>query len=523
MKACIKEQSLYEAVLNASKEYSSATAVSFFNKKISYAQIIYKINQFAQGLKDLGLHEGDVVTTVLPNIPEAVYLFYASNQLGLIINPLHPILPLHEIERTTKITKSKVLFCLNKRYLEISSKISNVFAINPMHERSSSTRLFAHVKHVKCIDEFYKKMPYTEYIRTIYEDAVYLNSGGTTGTPKIVRISSFAFNASAANYEWIVGEQERTKIGILAVLPMFHGFGLTVGIHYALANGSKSVLLPRFNRKLTVKFVKNDIANILIGIPLFYKKLLKQKGFKGKKLQNLKFAFVGGDFVPHKLQTAFNSRMEEAGSKCRLRAGYGLTETLSIFSVNNYQYLNSETVGLPFPNMECLVVDENMKPLPNGESGELLVRGEITMNGYLEHDDEYVEVNSKSYIRTGDIVLVNNDGALVYKQRAKRIIKVSGVPVFPSEVEDQVISLPFVYDAAIIGIEDEHHDHMLKLFVVLQRNNKLPIEDVENQIKNHLLSTIGVYALPKEIVYIRKIPKTLVGKIDVKLLSNQED
>lgn len=522
MKECVKEQSLYEAFLNATREYPNEVALQFFHFKLSYNELLYKVNQFAQGLKELGLVQGDVISLVLPNIPEAVYLLYGANQLGIIVNPLHPKLPLNEIVHSIKLTKTKFIFCLNQRYAELNKQFHNVFSINPFHERSVWHEIIGHKAHNKLIHSFYKKEPLRAYVHLSHEDAVYLNSGGTTGIPKIVRLSSYAFNASAANYEWIVGTQKRSEIKILAVLPMFHGFGLTVGIHYALACGSRTVLFPKFNRKLTAKYVKKGDISVLIGIPILFKKLLVEKEFNGTKLQNLKFAFVGGDFVTQKLQQDFDQRMEENGSKCRLQPGYGLTETLSIFSVNNYKYSKNGTVGLPFPNMDCLIVDEKMNPLPKGNEGQLLVSGEVLMNGYIGEKEEFATINGKRYLCTGDIMKMNDDGALIYRQREKRVVKVSGIPVFPTEVEDQLMSLDFIYDCAAIGVKDEKHDHILKLFVVVQRNNKLPQEEVEKRIRQCILENVGIYALPKEIVYIRQIPKTLVGKIDVKLLSKEE-
>ncbi len=514
----VPQESLYEAILRASKEAQKNVALYYFNEKIRWDRFIYRVNQFASGLKKDGVKPGDVVTVLLPNIPEAIYLMYAVSQIGAILNPLHPLLPKAEALRTISKTKSKFLFCLQIRYNEFKDENLKIYDISPAHELPKIKQLFA--KQEKCHHEcpYYKEEPLSEFVHMDKEDAVYLNSGGTSGVPKIVRLSSFAINSLCVNAPHLVGEVKDNS-GILCVMPIFHGFGLAVGIHLSLSLGYHAALMPKFNRKSAVKMLKHKQYSILLGIPIFYEKMLRCKGFAGKKLRQLDFAFVGGDFALPKLNEKFNLRMKEAGSSCRLYEGYGLTETVSLFGVNTKNEYRNGSVGKPMPNVYAKVVDENHKEVPVGEKGELICGGDTLMNGYLEHDDPFIEVDGKKYVLTGDNVHVDNEGYIYFNQRIKRIIKVSGVPVFPHEVEYCASTLDIVYEAAAIGVNDSRFGSALKLYIVLNKHYNGTKEEAEKVIREEIKKTVSEYANPKEIVFIKALPHTEVGKVDLKQLN----
>ena len=510
-------ESLYEAILRASKEAQNDVALYYFNKKIRWDRFIYRINQFAAGLKKDGVKEGDVVTLLLPNIPEAIYLMYAVSQVGAILNPLHPLLPKAEVERTMKETGSKHLYCLQIRYDEFKDLDVVKYDFSPSHELPKIKQLFA--KQEKCRHEcpYYNEKPTSEFVHMDQEDAVYLNSGGTSGIPKIVRLSAFAINSLCANAPWIVGDLKKNS-GMLCVMPIFHGFGLAVGIHLSLSLGYHAALMPKFNRKNATKMLKHQQYSILLGIPVFYEKMLRYPGFAGTKLRNLDFAFVGGDFALPNLSEKFNQRMIEGGSKCRLREGYGLTETVSLFSVNNIRDHKEGSVGKAMPNVYFKVVDEKNKEVPVNVNGELICGGDTLMNGYLNADSPIIEIDGKKYVKTGDNVHRDEDGFIIFNQRIKRIVKINGVPVFPHEVEYCVQTLDIVYEAAAIPVSDERFGSLLKLYVVLNKHYNGTEEEAEKQIREEIKKTNGVYANPKEIVFIKALPHTEVGKVDLKQL-----
>lgn len=534
---CIKEQSIYQTILKSANAYSNNTALIYMHRKFSYATLLRRVNQFATSLKEMGFKKGDVITVCLPNIPDAIYLVYAINQIGAISNILHPLLTEFQIEETMNYTGSKVLFCLDTKYQQFKVLRKNnvrVIACSP----ANGLRFVKKIGYLLSQRKVIGKIPNSQKIKKFYFarrelnfepdykcDAVYLNSGGTSGKAKIIALSSFAINALAEPVPWITGYYDYKDKGMLAVLPMFHGFGLGVGVHYMLSWGGVDVLMPKFNRDQTIKYIKKNNIKYMIGIPVLYESLMSKRKFKGKILKNLEIAFVGGDFVRSSLVSKFNERMVEAGSICRLREGYGLTETVCVCSINTHIHNKAGTSGTNLPCCKFKIVDpKTLEDLGYNKEGEVLVSGDTLMNGYVFAEDKeannkvFVEIDGVKWLRTGDFCSLDEDNFLTFKQRLKSIVKVSGVPVFPSMIEDCISTFKFVYECAAVGVEDEKHGHIIKLFVTLHREYRGSKEDAIKLINDKIVTELGVYSKPREIIFMDRLPHTAVGKIDVKNL-----
>lgn len=535
--ACKKEQSIYQTVLASATRWPHNTALIYMGHKFSYDHLLKRINQFAKSLLDLGYHKDEVITVCLPNIPDAIYLLYAINQIGAISNIIHPLYNFTQMEENIKITKSRVLFCLDTTYQmfkPLEKQGVKVIACSPANEllmvekfvyRQMNKKKIGRISLKNTTSLFYFAHRETSYDTRFKNDAVYLNSGGTSGKAKIISLSPFAMNALAHYGPWIIDVKDGKNIGMLAVLPMFHGFGLEMGVHIMLSFGAVCVLMPKFNRKQTIKYIKKNQVQLMIGIPILYESLLSKKKFNGKKLRNLKIAFVGGDFVSTNLLKSFNQLMIENKSQCRLREGYGLTETVCVCSVNTHHHNQAATSGMALPNVEFKVIDPvTLEDLGYDKEGELLISGETLMNGYVYAEDPkanektFLNIDGKKWLRTGDFCSIDKDNFVSFKQRLKRIIKVSGVPVFPSMVEDSASAYSFVYECAAIGVEDARHGHIIKLFVVLHREYKGTKEDARKAIDDKIIRDLGIFAKPKEIVFVDSLPHTFVGKIDVNKL-----
>ena len=537
--ACKKEQSIYETILASTNRWGKNTALIYMSHKFNYEHLLKRINQFAYSLKELGCKKGDVVTVCLPNIPDAIYLLYAINQIGSVANIVHPSYNFSQMEENVGKTKSKLLFCLDLSYQmfkPLEEKGVRVFSCSPTNELGPLAKMVYHHQNKKKIGkieykntskQFYFAKREREYNKEYLDDAVLLNSGGTSGKAKIIALSSFAMNALAHYGPWIIDVEDGKDIGMFAVLPMFHGFGLEMGVHIMLSFGAVSVLMPKFNRDQTIKYIKKGQIQLMIGIPIIYESLLTKKKFNGKMLRNLNIAFVGGDFVSTNLLKNFNQLMIENKSKCRLREGYGLTETVCVCSVNTHHHHKAATSGMALPNVRFKVIDPNtMEDLGYDKEGELCISGETLMNGYRYADDPqanekafFIDKDGVKWLRTGDFVSLDKENYVTFKQRLKRIVKVSGIPVFPSMVEDSASAYSFVYECAAIGVPDVKHGHIIKLFVVLHREYKGTIDAARKAIEDKIIRDLGIYAKPKEIVFIDKLPHTFVGKIDVNKLS----
>lgn len=535
---CKKEQTLYEALKNASIKYPNNPSFYYIYKKFSYTHLIKRINQFAFAMKEMGIKEDDVVTICLPNIPDALYIFYAINQLGAIANCVHPLFTYEQMEENMLHTKSKILYCLSTTYqmfYKLNDKGIKVISCSPTQEMSfvlDKAYKFKFRKQIGKIDNinstyfYYKSGLLNTFDKDYLKDSIYLHSGGTSGNAKTIALSSFSMNALASNGQEILDLKDFNNAHMLAVLPMFHGFGLCMGVHAMLAHGGCDILMPKFSSKETIKYLSKGKINYLIGIPTLYEALLKQPTFSGKKLQNLNIAFAGGDFVSTSLIERFNNRMKEAGSICRLREGYGLTETVTVCCVNTHKHHKQGTVGRPLENIQFKIVDvDTLKELPKNSEGELLVSGETLMNGYRFCDDNVnkevfiLDENNKKWVRTGDYCILDEDNYLIFKQRLKRIVKVSGIPVFPSMIENMSASFDFVHEVAAVGVPDSKLGNIIKLYVSLNKNIDISHEEVKNILIKEIANKCGIYSKPKEVIILDSLPHTVVGKVDVKKLN----
>ena len=531
-----KQQTLFQAVYRSAKQYPNRRAYHYMNRFYNYDYLLKHINIFANNFLKMGFKENDVITVCLPNIPQACFLFYAINQIGAIANLVHPLVKREQIEAILDKVGSKILFCLDTSYDEMESlkeKGITVVPVCPAKEALPIVRFAYRKLNAKKLtylkrdyfdeQKFFEGKPLKKYQKDFFKDALYLHSGGTTGEAKTIALSSFSINALANNDENVLDFKQGQVRYMLSVLPMFHGFGLTVGIHLQFFNGTCNILMPKFSAKDTVKHLKKKRLNYIIGVPTLYEALLKNKGFSGKILENLKACYIGGDFVSESLLARFNARFEAIGSTTRLLEGYGLTETVTVCAVNTKDFKKAGTVGKALYNINIQVSNDEGVMQPPNTDGEICVSGESLMNGYRYNSNKKIndEVffhteDGTKWIHTGDFGSVDEDGYVHFKQRIKRMIKVNGIIVFPSEVENIVSSLPFIFECAATEVKDEKRGSMIKLFVSLNKNFENKNYDVE--INNAIENRLSTYAKPKEIVYLEKFPHTLVGKIDVKVL-----
>lgn len=525
-----KEQTLYQAVLETALAHPGRDALVYLNKKLNYQSFLKYVHRLTKGLVTLGIKKDEIVTVCLPNIPHAIFLLYALNQIGAIVNLIHPLIKETQMKSILETTKSRYLFILDTNFNEFKDLEGDdlkLITCSPVDKMGFVIRSFYNLKNRKHLRKIkkhhniihlYKHGTYEDYDEDYLKDALLLHSGGTGGDPKIIALSSFSVNALTSNGADILEIDDFNHKYMLAVLPLFHGFGLCMGVHAALAYGMANTLMPKFNSDQVIKYLKDGLLSFIIGVPILFEGLLSNKNFAGPHLKNLHIAFVGGDFPHPTLFKRFNDLMEQYDSYCRLYEGYGLTEVVTVCSVNNNSFYKEGSVGKVLPNIEMKVVDLTTKEdLGYLKDGELYVRGETLMNGYRflkegEKQPFVIDKNGLKWVPTGDYGHMDEDNFVFFKQRLKRIIKVSGINIFPNEIEVLVSSLKEVHECAVVSMSDIKLGNALKLFVVLDYN--YPSNNIDELIKELILAHASIYAVPKEIVYLKSLPKTLVGKID---------
>lgn len=407
---------MYESVALAVSDFYDQIAYDFMGRKVTYLNFKKQIDQCANALAALGLKKGDRVTISMPTSPPGIVCFYAVNKLGAIASMIHPLSTESEIEFYCRVSRTrfaltmdmwlntfapaarragveKLLICrmqdylpwhLSKLYwLKAGRKNPSIPAGDPM------------------IVDWKKWVMETEHPQALRADvnpddlAVILYSGGTTGTPKGIMLSNFNFVSEGlmcAN--WVGMNPEYADI--LAMLPIFHGFGFGVCVNTALSNGGKCILVPMFEADLAAKMIKKK-PNFLIGVPTLYDALAKSEKFNRSDLSSLYACFSGADTLPRVVKERFESIVERQGGKgVKLLEGYGLTEAVTAIMAMPIGEYREGSIGIPFPNMLAKVVKkETTEEALIGEEGELCVNGPAVMMGYLDQPEETAEVLKK--------------------------------------------------------------------------------------------------------------------------------
>ncbi len=526
------EQSLYGVIKETTKQFPNRSALLFMNKYLTYEQIINKIDALSSGFNDIGIKEGDVITLALPNVFEAVFALYALNKIGVVCHMVHPISPINQMKKFIKQTKSRCLIVLDtffNHYKELLEYNNKLILVSPVNEFNFIKKIgyklinlskLSKVKYSENVIRFkdlYSAIRNNEIAVNPKKTAFLLHSGGTSGEPKTIELSNFAINSLASQAPHIMGTKDFEDMHMLAVLPMFHGFGLCMGIHGMMFTGGINTLMPKFSSDETIKLIKKNRCNVIIGVPSLFESLLRNKLFKDESIKNIKQAYVGGDYVTLDLKHRFDEVMKYYYSDARLLEGYGLTEVVTVCSVNTLRDNNLESVGKPLPGISIKIIDQETQAfLEDEEAGEIIVKGPTMMNGYLNDkestDKTMINIDGEKWIKTGDLGFIDKQGYLYFKQRLKRIIKVSGMPVLPSEIENLLMNYEQISEVAAIGIKDEFTNFKVKLFIVWK--NKSNILN-ESEIKKAIKENISIYAIPKEIEYLHSLPKTPIGKVDV--------
>lgn len=535
------EGGLYDAVYEASCKWPHNTAIEYFNNQITYKDLIKKINKVAAALKFIGAEKGERITVCMPNTPEAIYMFYAINEIGAVANMIHPLSSEKEIEDYLNQAGSKIMLCVDISYPKVeaiikNTKLEQVVVVSPTRSMDILVRLIYkltkgrknHIKNTQNIitwDRFLSKA--SRYIGNPHarvnakDDAVIMYSGGTTGKPKGIILSNLNFNAQALGAKYLVPELFKPNYSFMAFLPNFHAFGLGCCIHMPLYFGARTFLIPQFNPKKFKSYIKKYKVDILVGVPTVFEYLTKIK-FKKDDLKNVKFVVSGGDMISMTSKETINDFLKSHGSKAIIENGYGLTEASGgfIFSPRSVAE-ESDVIGYPIPDNEVVIMDlKTKKPAPIGSDGEILVRGLSVMKGYLgkpkETEEAFIKIGNKKYLRTGDIGYADKRGVIHFRSRLKRMIVSNGYNIYPANIEDVTLKCELVASCAVVGREDKLRGEKVVVFIV-------PKEDateraIRKELANIYKKYLARYEAPREIRFITELPKTKLAKVDFKAL-----
>ena len=541
------EGSMYEKVAGIAKKYPGYTAFDFQGRSTSYGEMLANINRCAKALRAIGIRENDKVTIIMPNCPQAIYMFYALNAVGAIANMVHPLSAEKEIEFYIEKSHSVAAITLDQFYYKLEKVRKNV-KLNTLIIASIRDELPALTKagydltlgrKIKKLPENAPVLMWKEFLklssvsesefsvsRKSDDPAVILYSGGTTGKNKGIVLTNKNFNAlsqqiTATNPMFLPGDK------MLAAMPIFHGFGLGVCIHSMLASGGRCLLLPKVNPKEYAKMLTKYKCNFIAGVPTLYEKMISNPEMEGKDLSCLKGVFSGGDSLSIELKKKFDKFLAAHGAVVQVREGYGTTETVTACCLTPIHKSKEGSIGVPFPDTYIKIVRPGTdEELPYGDEGEILLAGPTVMKEYLDEPEETANTlrthsDGLTWVYTGDLGTMDEEGFVYFKGRAKRMIISSGFNVYPAQVENILDSHEKVQMSCVIGIPDPVAIQVVKAFVML-KPGVVESDDVKTELIEYCKKHVFRYAVPREVEFRDELPKTLVGKVAYRALEEEE-
>ena len=546
--------SMYDVFKKTVNDFPDAIALDYMNTKMSYYDLHQKVLRSAKALQKQGIKSGDRVTVCLPNIPQAVIIFYAIIYLGAHANMIHPLSSGNEIEFYVNVSKSKLLFIFDAFFSKVASincpTLQKVIYAGAAEYLSLPMRVAfkltkgRKIKKPQPIDSFsFKIESWTDFLRqynkiTIKNDfkaqnmkptdtAVILYSGGTTGLQKGIMLSHLNFNALATQTAANGTDSIHPGHTMLAVLPMFHGFGLGVCIHTAIMKGCTIILVPQFNADSFAELLRKKSPTFIAGVPTLYEALLRENRLKGVDCSHIKGVFAGGDTLPYDVKIRFDAALKTGGALVTLREGYGLTECVTASALTPANEYRKGSIGIPYSDTFYKIVEPGTtNELPSNTDGEISISGPSVMNGYLDNPEETGKVlkthtDGRLWLHTGDMGCMDEDGFIYFKSRIKRMIKCSGYSIYPSQIEDVINTHEAVAICCVIGVHDDYKMNKLKAFIVL-KDGFSPDDNTKKSIENYCKSNIARYSLPKEYEYKEHLPLTKVGKVAYTVLEKEE-
>ena len=524
--------SLLDIVDASARDYPDAPALQFFGRTTSYRELVDAIDRAAAGLRERGVRAGDPVAIVLPNCPQHIVAFYAVLRLGAIVVEHNPLYTPRELRKqfedhgaTTAIVWSKVVATVQEFPADLA--VTTLISVDITRAMPASLRLALRLPVAKARESRAAlttrtsgataweqvigaaPLPATVPGPATDDVAIIQYTSGTTGTPKGAVLTHRNLLANARQSQaWVPQIQRGKGCVVYAVLPMFHAYGLTLCLTFAMSMGARLVLFPRFEPEMVLAVTKKHPATFLPLVPPIADRLLKAAGEAGVSLAGTGVAISGAMALPHDLVVPF-----EKATGGYLVEGYGLSECSPVLMANPVaDNRKPGTVGLPLPGTECRVVDpdEPTQDVPAGERGELLVRGPQVFQGYYGKPEATEAVFVDGWFRTGDIVQIDADGFVRIVDRIKELIITGGFNVAPTEVENALRQHPHVVDAAVVGLPSEHSGEEVVAAVVLDAS----ATDADTEaIRDFVRGVLTPYKVPRRIFVVDELPTSLIGKV----------
>ena len=532
---------LYQLLDDAVAKFGSRPCTNFLGKVLTYREIAAMVDRAAAGLQKLGVKKGTKVGLFMPNCPTFIVYYFATLKAGGTVVNYNPLYTLEELTFQVKDSETELMVTLDLKLL--FDKVEGLMKAGTLKRaivasfpallpgaKSVLYKLFkgkdlAHPTKspvaaniiadvdVRKNDGKYQK----QAVDPLNDIAVLQYTGGTTGTPKGAMLTHANVNTNcqqgAAWATNLVPGKER----VLAALPFFHVFAMTAVMNFAVANGAEIVIMPRFVLDDAMKLIDKNKPTVMPGVPTMFIAMLNHPKLASFDLSSLKFCLSGGAPLPVDVKQKF-----EKLTGCKLVEGYGLSEASPSVTCNPLDGPVKEgSIGQPLPGTIVSLRDlaDPTKEAPQGEKGEICIKGPQVMKGYWKKPEETANQFAGDYLRTGDVGIMDEEGFIFIVDRIKDLIICSGYNVYPRRIEEAIYEHPAVEEVTVIGINDGYRGEAPKAFIKLRAGAKA----TEDDIRRHLEPKISKIEMPAEIEFRDAMPKTMIGKLSKKELKAEEE
>jgi long-chain acyl-CoA synthetase len=504
---------LQEILGKSAEKFPQKTAIVYGEEEINYAKLDAVSNQFANALIKLGVKKGDRVAVFLPNVPEFIIAYFGTLKAGAVVTAISPLHREREVQYQLADSGAETLVALDSLF----TIVEHVWAETDLKNVIVTSLDPSGKPSVPCRPSVWSFQQLTEEASVAalevevdpQEDlAVLQYTGGTTGTPKGAMLTHSNLLSNALAFAaWIGGKPAQETF--LTALPLFHIYGMTTSMTVPVSLAAKMVLLPRFEPAKALQAIQEHEVSVFCGVPTMYQALLASPMLGRFNLKSIRVCISGASPLPPNVQKRF---MQVTGGF--LAEGYGLTEASPVTHCNpvdkTMRTVKVGSIGLPLPGTEARIVDlATGKPLAQGETGELAVRGPQVMKGYWQRPEETAAVLHDGWLLTGDIACVDGDGYFFITDRKKDLIKTKDYSVYPRELEDVLYEHPAVKLCAVVGKPDPLAGEIPKAYVVLTESAAASAEEILAFVNGKVAS----YKAIREVEFRQELPVSSAGKV----------
>lgn len=526
---------LYHLLDDTAALHPERPCTQFFGARLTYQQIQDFSDRLAVGVRRLGVQPGERVALLLPNSPQFIIAYYGLLKAGAVVVSLNPLCSLRELSYQinhagVRLAITIPMFLENLATLRQHTEVETVVYSRLADFMPFPLSLVQGLRERKLIRGVNGEADpaYLDFRSLIQEPAgpgfapepvdpdqlaVLIYSGGTTGIAKGIMLSHFNFVANAHQVAaWgQIDENQR----LLSVLPLFHGYGMSVNMNATLLAGGEIILVPRFNAKQVVKVIQKYRPTFFTGVPTMFVAFSNLPDIGRYDLSSLQGIFVGAAPLTQAIKDNF-----EAKTGARMIEGYGLTESVTAIMANPYHGMHKiGSIGIPFSDVETKIVSlDGEQDLSPNEQGEIVLRSPTLMLGYYQQPEETQEAIKDGWLYTGDIGYMDEDGYFYITDRKKDLIIVGGFNVFPREIDEIIYQHPKVKEGIAVGVPDAYKGERIKAYIVLREGESATQEEFIAYFRENLTP----YKVPSEVEFRSDLPKSMIGKILRRALREEE-